>query len=343
MAAKVDQSENERGFAQGIRQITRIPDLDNLGDFYSKARKTFDHQGVANFVTHAAILDYTELQTIAYSLILPLELNPRELYPVFKRILRNVSAYPPRVQVCLAMRCVRAAVLSHQAQELNDSLIIQKLFHSDERLFQRPLLYLNAHLSNPIVTVPLICGDSRSDAILLYYSAVNKLLARDFATADSEFKRSWELSRSAKELRPSIIEGMSLSAFLSGSTWDLFIRRLPEKHVPSSGGVFKIWKLANPYDTGSFSCLYDRFSAEILREHAKRVLIDTAKMVTIVPIEQLIEWCGTPDVCELVKPEILIVKVVENMVYLHDPNLGPMIEEEILELSNGVDQVNDRK
>jgi hypothetical protein len=230
------------------------------------------------------------------------------------------------------MRCVRTAVLARNVDSLYASRALQGLFDADPRLFQKPLLYLTAHTSNPIVTEPLFSGEMRSDAILLYYVAANKLLARCFAEADADLVHAWELSAAAKDMRPSIIQAMSLTAFLTGQPWELFSARLPAKYLPPTSPTRKLWRLDGPLPT-PLPRLYERFSYEITREHARRVILDTARVATRVPLGVLTKWCGDPQIQGIVPPGEVTVRVEGNVVHLGEPSLAPIVEAHIAALA----------
>jgi hypothetical protein len=326
MAGKPDH-EIERTLALAVKQVLQPSEFEALGRVMEKARKHLTSANIANYLHQCTLANLTDLQRMVSVFIVPLELAPREMFTHYRKLLRTLKFHPPAVQNAFALRTVRVAVLSDRVQELYTSKAIQELYQSDDRVFQRALLYLTAHTSHPIVMNPILIGIPRADATLLYYSAVNKLLARSIDAADNELQQAWELSRAAKEVRFPIVHVMSLTAFLTGVSWELFAKRLSEKYVPIRGPPRTIWCLDGKLNMGEFSGLYDRFSAEIVQAHARRLIVDLSNTVSVAPVVMVDRWCATKQWES--EAEEGAVSVNDGIVRFRKQSLGSQIDAEM--------------
>jgi hypothetical protein len=125
-----------------------------------------------------------------------------------------------------------------------------------------------------------------------YYSAINKLFNRRFEAADVDLLRSWTLSRGAKDLRPSIIDAMSLSAFLSQKSLPVFQGRLPKKYWPRRGASFDLWDLDKPESPNFGSKFYMKLASDIKRERTIRILADLERLTSRANFSQIASLAG---------------------------------------------------
>jgi hypothetical protein len=123
-------------------------------------------------------------------MVLPVSLNPQDMFAYLKSLLQKASALPPKLKTNLVIRLVRCAVLCGKADELYKGAIIHDLYQHNDRVYQLPLLMLIAH-THAISTDPIFSGDIRSDTILLYYIGLNSLLSSQFGNADVELVHAW--------------------------------------------------------------------------------------------------------------------------------------------------------
>jgi hypothetical protein len=323
----------DSSFVHGIMAVRDFSQLENLGAFYSYAKKHFNERSITNVLAFRGLCNFTDPQSVAVAITLPVHLDPRNLYPFLKSIVTKdrTALLPASIRTNLTTRFVQCAICGDRAVDLYRDGVIQELHHKNGSVFQLPFLMLTAY-AYPVNINPVLTGYRRLDCITLYYSGVNKLLARKFDQADQDLIYSWELSKAAKDIRRDIISAMSLSALLSRKSWDIFISRLPKKHVPSAGYVFRIWSLDEPIGAG-LSALYARFAGELQAEHGRRVLLDAATVARVIRLSDLRKLCGMPEIEALVDRTELKVEIRDDLVYLTLPCLQPVIDREIAALA----------
>jgi hypothetical protein len=317
-----------RQLVYSILQVTHPPDFERLGHFYSKARKHITDKNLSIYFSQCNSLRLSDLQCAAALFIVPLNLSARDLYQRYFQLLKSMSKFSGCLQSCFAMRCVHLAVKAHTVNELYSSRIIQGLHQANQRVFQRVLLFLAAHTDQPVIEETILIGVPRADGIALYYAGMNRMIAGLFELADLEFHRAWQLSHAAKEMRAVIVPAMSLSAFLSGHSWEVFSARLPEKYIPVSGPAKEIWTLEDKIDMGSFKPMYDRFSAQIVKEHNGRIVKDLRSVSTAAPVALMRKWCGEA----VIEEQRGAFRVVDGIVQFTEPNLAEQIDRELAAL-----------
>jgi hypothetical protein len=322
---------------ENIKQINQFSQLDMISELITDALRDFPSfiRQIASDPTPFA--SYTNPQVVAIGLITPIPLNPSLAYQVLLKI-ANLSGFrgaPAKWQLACLMRLVRASSLSRTSRELFDARTIHGFYERDRKGFQAPLFYLAVESLNFLDQVPELTHDLRADALTFFYSGLNRLLHREFTVADEHLQRSWVLSKAAKDMRGSIVNHMSLAAFLAGVPRAVFEDRLPRKYVPN-GTFLSIWNLEGKYKQGDIAgAVCGQFILELTAEHTKRLLLDMALSASTVPVTTARERLGINDLASLfekLRPDGLDLRIQGDAVVFSRPNLVPVIEAELAAL-----------
>jgi hypothetical protein len=321
-----------------IKQINQFSQLDMIGELIDDALRDFP-RFIKDIAKNASpFSSFTNTQVIAIGLITPIPLNPKVAYQVLVKVV-NSSGFcgaPVKWQLACLMRLVRASSLAHKSRELFLARTVHDFHERDPKTFQVSLFYLYVESLNFIDAVPELTHDLRADAITFYYSGLNRLLHRQFAIADEHLQRSWVLSKAAKDMRTSIVNKMSLAAFLAGAPRAVFDDRLPHKYLPT-GTFLNIWNLDGKYKQGDVTgAVCSHLTAEITEEHTRRLILDMALSTSVLPVAMVKERLGVRDLdgsFEKMRREGTInLKIESDAVVFSRPSLVPVLEAELAEL-----------
>jgi hypothetical protein len=317
-------------------------------DFLQTIHSWNDLDNVITLITLAKRLDIAEVQgllqerqftlpqRVALGLALPIHPGNDALYQLLVQTVSQPGICPLKFRLTLSIRLVRCVILRRCPDDLLATGVLQILYEED-RFFQYPLLMLSAHCSAPLPFDPVMTRDHRLNTISFYYGGWLKLFLRDFEGADWCFRRAWFLSRSGKSVRPSIVHGMSLSAFLARCSRAAFEARIPAKYLPRKGAARDVWNLDGIPIYG-WPREYERLRYEISREFTRRALLDLARSVTLLPIADacLICCADSPDsLIAVLFDQTELKAVIENdTIVLSEPALTPNVDREIELLSN---------
>jgi hypothetical protein len=323
--------ESPAALLLGIASISNVKDLDNLGSFIAAASKALTPTTLSSFLNSRVSHAVTDLQLVAIGLILPLSAHPPRSFVFLSYALPRASHLPRRIRRCLLLRMARAAVLSDQAESLLATGELQRRCRDDPTAFELPLLYLAAHCATPhVVDRPVFAGDARTDAITLYWSGINKLLAREFLASDTDLLHAWQLSKAAKDIRPAVIEAMALAAFLAGKSPRVFASRVPRKWAAGVKWAARLWD-EERIDFVGMPPLYRRLQTEVKIEHARRVVEGMALSVSRVRINDLMRISQIDSLEELVGIEL---QAEGDVIVSKLPNLTGRIQRELTELEH---------
>jgi hypothetical protein len=84
---------------------------------------------------------------------------------------------------------------------------------------------------------------------------------------------------------------------------------------------------------GTMPALYARFDGMVQLEHARRVLVDLARVAKVAVLADVEKLCGDLDPMAAVDPAELKIVVQEGVVYFKEPGLSQRIDQEIAELA----------
>jgi len=264
------------------------------------------------------------LSAVACALAIPAALVDRSTYPLVASMIWSSDGLilSPKVLTSLAMRLVRSAATAGRITDVWELGWIQARCESRPELFQLPQLFLSAQAGHPIVKEPLLFNDLRMDTLALYYSGINRLLALAFESADMAFTRAWAISKGAKDVRPAIVAGMSLSAFLSGIEFEVLIARIGKRHWHAQGAPARLWS-SGATQIG----LYRAFDGHILMMRARRIVAEAAAVTERIGLDKLARMCELDrrSIAKLVQDMIeidLVMRVPPQPMGKADSRLG---------------------
>jgi hypothetical protein len=273
---------------------------------------------------------WTHVQDAAVAILLPFDSQPEIVSQFCAELLPRIQTFPQHVQVGLALKYARTTVLSRSVDAELKKGPLALLCSQSPKIYQLPLLFLRAHSSDPTVLDLVITSERRYDTMLLYYSAVNKLLVGAPEQADADLMHAWALSKGAKDLRDSIVNALSLSAFLSRVPQQVFLGRIRQKYAPRKGADAEIWDLGANLEflIGKWDSLFQRLAVFIRKEHARRVIANLAITADAIPLQDLRKLVGFTVLDDFLSPEAPF-RVENGIVLFGTPNLVAAIETEI--------------
>jgi hypothetical protein len=333
-----DWRGGEWNIKENIKQINQFSQLDMLGELIGDALHDFPYF-IREIAKEASpFSSYTNTQVIAIGLITPIPLDPVIAYQVLVKVVNSPGfrGAPTKWQLACLMRLVRASSLAHKSRELFDARTIHTFHERDGKGFQAPLFYLSVESLMFLNKVPELTRDLRADAIAFFYSGLNRLLHQQFVIADEHLQRSWVLSKAAKDMRTSIVNMMSLAAFLARVPRTVFDDRLPRKYVPT-GPFLNVWSLDGHYKSGDITgVVCSRLISELTEEHTRRLLLDMALSASTVPVSMVRERVGISDLASLFAKmrddSGLGLRIENDAVVFSRPSLVPLLEAELVAL-----------
>ncbi|KAH0796028.1 hypothetical protein GPJ56_000096 [Histomonas meleagridis] len=212
---------------------------------------------------------------------------------------------------------------------------VKKYLEKDPVVFTGVLLFLLCLLKKPDPTIkPTISKFSRIDTLCFYYSGANKMLLKDFSGAEEDFCKALALSKRAKDIRPAVIQNLSLASYLNHRSWEVFIERIPPTHRPKRDND-EIWGYNS--NLNNLSKFAENFKEELIIEHDFRVLLDLALTTTVVPLDYVIsriKSASIEKVAEILKKKSSIkFEIVDNKnIMFSSVNCLDKIEKEIIQL-----------
>lgn len=262
------ESEDLVQLLEAYQEITKT-NIGKLKGVIKLARRALDSKNIHHFLD---LEKWSPLQALAIALTIPIDISCREVYIFLCTCLRGAheAGVDAEFRRKIAMRVVRCATFAREIGTLYQNGLIQGLCQSDPTTYQTPLLYLCVQAGKPIdYQKPVPTGDTRHDALMFYYMGLNRLFLHNFPGADECMSCAWMLGSHEEDLRASIMDGMSLTAFLVGKSLEVFRARLKRKEWPTSGPAFDIWVTLPREKPLQLRGLYQLFFSDIM--HMKRV------------------------------------------------------------------------
>ena len=272
--------------------VTKPEKLENLKNLAYHAKRLLNANNIESLLKS---FKPGRLESLAVALTVPVDLSPEPFYKYLCEILRFFATQVPDRELAsayylraIAMRTVRTATLASLVKDLYGSGLIQSLKEHYPLAMQVPLLYMCIQAGHPIAcSDPVLMGPAclRHDVMVFYYMGLNRLFRSEVEIADQCMAKAWALSSGAQDMRPAIIEAMSLTTFLSGRPIEVFRARLKQKFWPSDNAAAAIWSLTGHQKV--LSPLYKQFESDIEAMHARHVILGAARTMTSVKVKDL--------------------------------------------------------
>ena len=290
--------------------------LENLKNLAYHARRLLTAYNIEALLTRFK-LEGEKLDTsrMAVALTVPVDLAPEPVYKYLCTLLRMIASRPEDRSLetsyylrAIAMRTVRTATLGSLVKDLYDSGLIQSLRQTYPLAMEIPLLYLCVQAGRPIeFSEPILMGPAslRHDVMVFYYMGLNRLFRSEFEIADQCMTQAWSLTTGAQDMRPAIIEAMSLTAFLSGKPIEVFHARMKQKFWPSDNAAAVIWSVIGHKKV--LPPLYKQFESDIAAMHARHVILAAARTMTAVKVKDLAQRAQ-------ITPEKRFDEILANMI-----------------------------
>lgn len=281
---------------KALLQITKNEDLKSIGDLIEKSNET-ELKVFEGFYTDKFISQLHPPGVIALIMITPLQKASSGVYSlasscVYAKPFINdpLTKLNEHFQFSVAMRFACAACLCNKGAEVLQHEGFNSMYKSNPVIYGPPLLYIHAQIKDPLILPIQYRKEGRIDTMALYYLGVNHMLKREFQEAEFLFMKSYLLSKTCKDIRPSIIHKLSLASFLNRTPSEVFFRTIPRKHHPN-GMVGSLWTL-KPVDLGRLDGFYHEFEKEIVIESARRIVLDFAETSTAISVKDLAKACN---------------------------------------------------
>lgn len=281
---------------KALLQITKNEDLKTIGDLIERSNET-ELKVFEGFYTDKFISQLHPPGIVALIMVTPLQKASLAVYQLASSCIYSkpyINDHLPKLhdhfQFSIAMRFACAACLCNKGAEALQLEGFNALYKSNPIIYAPSLLYIHAQIKDPLILPIQYRKEGRIDTMALYYLGVNHMLKRNFQDAEFLFMKSYLLSKTCKDIRPSIIHKMSLASFLNRTPSEVFFRTIPRKHHPS-GMVGSLWTL-KPVDLGQLDGFYREFEKEIVSESARRIVLDFAESSTAISVKDLAKACS---------------------------------------------------
>ena len=291
-----NRQEKVNPLEKALVAITKEDDLKNIGDLFEKFNEA-EIKVIDSFYTDRFISQLHPHGVIALVMLTPIEKTPSHIlnfvsgYIYSKSFITEVlSKIPENYQYGIAMRYVKAAYLCNKGLEAINLEGFVSLYKSNPTLYTPPILFIHAQVKEPLTPQIQYRKDGRIDTITLYYLALNFMLKKDFQQAEFLLTKAFILSKSCKDVRPNIINKLSLASFLNRTPKEVFCNISPQKHFPK-GISGSLWAL-KPIDPSQLDSYYREFEKDIVTESARRIILDYAETSTAVSSKDLAKACG---------------------------------------------------
>lgn len=326
----------EREIAKAIKGASSY-NIENSYDLAKYAASTLTEKNSGDLVSEEFIKKLNLPQLVILCLIMPMDLHKKFMVKLIGVCLESDrNELKPAIRNALAMKMIRISVMDRSVSALWSSNLIQKLAQSNLKAWQVPLLYLSAQAGQPLDIGVDPTFDVRLDTIAYLYSGINKIMAGFYDSADEDLLHAWTLSKGAKDVRGDIIRYMSLSAYLSGKSIEVFHSRMSRKYWPTKGMPYAIWNIYErlPDFGGS---VYGLVAGPIYRMQTKRLIIDISKCVTSISVSDLQGMCQIKNISDIIATLVTegeINATIENNVVTMSPcQLAGKIERELFDVS----------
>jgi hypothetical protein len=288
-------SEPSDPVRKALLTVNSWDDLQNLGAIYEHLKKEGSIPGFVR-ATEDKKVQFTPVQMVAACMCLP-TFNSPEPYRFIKNFVSSdsFSSIPHKNKLTCLLKLVRTAVQSRQVRDLLVSRLIHHMHDSEPASFQLPLLYLTAEAEDPWTPPVELTFDPRTDALTYYYCAINKLLEAKYDEAVVDADRAWGLSNHAKDIRPSLLPLMSITAFLAKYSYDDFCDQLPEKYTGWDEPYMYMWDSEEFAGTIPTFGLFMKFRKEIAREITRRTILDIAVAFKTITLSDIRTHCTGAD------------------------------------------------
>lgn len=326
----------EKEIANAIKGASSY-NIEYTHDLAKYATSTLTEKNSGDLVSDDFIKKLNLSQLVILCLIMPMDFHKKIMVQLIKACLENSrDELKLPIRNALAMKMIRISVLDRSVSALWSSNLIQNLAERDLKAWQVPFLYLAAQAGQPIGIGVDPTFDVRLDTIAYLYSGINKIMAGYYDSADEDLVHAWTLSKGAKDLRGDIIHYMSLSAYLSGKSIEVFHSRMARKYWPSKGLPYAIWNIYEP-PTEKFVGVYSLVVGAINRMQTRRLIIDISKRVTSISVSDLQGMCQIKNIGDiiatLVKEGEINATIEDNVVTMSPCQLAGKIERELFDVS----------
>jgi hypothetical protein len=290
MTGGLDQSQFEfmMKFVKNVKEEVDLTQLGGVGRAFKKCF-AYSQDGLKGFFNLKDLELNSPVRVAAMAIIVPVDVFPDMVFAYFYSNFAVAEALTHRAAVIVLMKTIRCALAAGQIKKLAADEKFQEIVK--QPAFQIPRLYLAAQSCMPIDVDVILAGEARNDVLALYYSALNKLLLRNFGSAEETLRRAWIIHGEVKDIRGSISRALELCVFLLGKPKSCISATIKQKVFMGLGDAFDLWALDGPYDPVKGGPFYRCFANDIMAEHIRRVLLDLAGSVSFVEKTKLIEMC----------------------------------------------------
>ena len=285
-----------------ISKITQPKQLSRLNQLYSLV-EDFSQDDFQKLLSSKKLFECHDSQALAIILICPVEANPEQIFTYLETKYASIfeNHYSSGINNGLALRFVKAALLSKNGKKLLESNTFQTLALCNPSLFLGPFLYLSLSLGQTIDLESFgiqmeFSSIKKIDAMTLYYYGINFLLNKKYEEAQTQLLRAYSISQGYNDLRMGITHKLNLTTFLNQHSYETFTKMISLKNKINNQNEW-LWDL----DTVPFKIndnFYMKFKDDIYKEHARRVIYDRAQNTTSIPLDALIAACSDQEVAQ---------------------------------------------
>lgn len=292
---EIKPDKNSNPIEKPLIQITKFDDLKSIGDLFEKS-KDLELNVIKVLFSEKYLTQLHIPGIVALIMLTPLQKAPNHLYDFLSKViyvkpfLENLAKIPDNYQYCIAMKFAKVACICNKVPEAVQLEVYNHLLGTNPTIYMPSLLYIHAQIKDPFTCPIQYRKDGRIDTITLYYLSLNHMLKDEFREAEFLLRKCYLLSKSCKDIRPSIIHKLSLASFLNRTPRDVFKLYIPEKHFPK-GIAGDIWE-PRLINTSQLDGFYQEFESKIVKESARRIILDYAETTSAISTKDLCKACG---------------------------------------------------
>lgn len=277
-------------------------------------------------------------QKFGIAMIVPISFAPLPIYTILHENVNQFDSIPEELKAGFALRLARSAAMCNKGQQLLKENILQTLLGKSVETYSLAYLYLCAQLQEPTDFEPQLSTDIRTNAMTLYYLAINRMLLNRFEDAEQALQRAFVLTKGCKDFRPNVIEKLSLASFLNHTPYSVFLSFLPEKYYPQAGSQALIWDLNAKIDSSVLNSYYSFFTSAIIQEHTRRIILDYSLTVEKIPIKMLQTQCNVDSIetyiAQMQSLGEIDAKIVSHNVIFNGPVISDKIKTQVANVSD---------